>query len=156
MSIDFKQVTNTSWFKTVHVIHPLYICENRKRNITRFVITCIRVFLFSIYYSFLSWSMIIIGHYFMNDWKKLSLVQNGSGRPAGRVAWLLLVPADARLCLTLFCLVARIGPRGTGQVLWAGATRATAAHAALPGLVVTRECHSRQEEEAQTRPCRRR
>lgn len=54
------------------------------------------------------------------------------------------------------CLVARAGPRGAGQILWVGATRAPAAHAALSGLVVASQRDPRQEEEAQTRPPRRR
>lgn len=67
-----------------------------------------------------------------------------------------LVPAGARLLLTVFCLVARVGPRGAGQVLWAGKTRTSAAHAAVSWLVIACQCLSWQEEEAQTRPCRRR
>lgn len=54
------------------------------------------------------------------------------------------------------CLVARPGPRRAGQVLWHGTTRASAAHAALSGMVVAKQRDPRQEEEAQTRPPRRR
>lgn len=54
-----------------------------------------------------------------------------------------------------FCLiVARAGPRGAGQILRAGAPGETAAHAAIPRLVIARQRHSWQEEEAQARPCR--
>lgn len=67
-----------------------------------------------------------------------------------------LVPAGARLLLTLFCLVARVGPRRTSKVLWAGKARTSAAHAAISWLVIACQCLSWQEEEAQTRPCRRR
>lgn len=47
--------------------------------------------------------------------------------------------------------MARVRPGWTGQVLWTGPAGATAAHAALPWLVVPRKHQPRQEEEAQAR-----